>query len=54
MIYRVTQMTQEGTIREYEVNEVLDFTHQLIAKNPQIANNIFLLPILYHGQLSML
>ena len=54
MIYRVTQMTQEGTILEYEVNEVLDFTHQLIAKNPQIANNIFLLPILYHGQLSMI
>lgn len=54
MIYRVTEMTKKGAIREYEVSEVLEFIDNLVATHPSIANNIFRLPILYHGQLSEL
>ncbi len=51
MIYRVTQMTNEGSVREFDIWEVVEFTNKLVAEHPQIKNNIFNLPLLYHGRL---
>jgi hypothetical protein len=51
MIYRVTQNYLDGTTREYEIWEVIEFTKRLVADNPQIKDNIFELPVLYHGKL---
>lgn len=51
MIYRVTQNYLDGTTREYEIWEVIQFTKILVANNPQIKDKIFELPVLYHGKL---
>jgi hypothetical protein len=51
MIYRVTQNYLDGTTREFEIWEVIEFTKRLVADNPQIKDNIFELPVLYHGKL---
>ena len=40
MIYRVTQNYLDGTTREYEIWEVIEFTKRLVADNPQIKDNI--------------
>ena len=34
-----------------EIWEVIEFTKRLVADNPQIKDNIFELPVLYHGKL---
>ena len=54
MIYRVTEMDKNGSVREYEISEVIKFQKDLIAKYPEIADNMFELPLLYHGMLMYL
>ena len=55
MIYRVTENLKDGTHREYEVDEVVNFTrnfkHELEKQNSLAAERIIELPILYQGTL---
>ena len=55
MIYRVTKTEEDGSKKEYNINEVMTFTLKIkdslqeIGKDP---NKLFLLPLLYHGTLT--
>jgi len=52
MIYRVNEKMPDGTHREYEIDEVMEFADNLVAKYPEIAKNIMKYPLLYHGTLA--
>ena len=52
MIYRVSEKMEDGTHREYEIDEVIEFTNKLIADNPTIKDCIIPYTLLYHGKLS--
>lgn len=52
MIYRVTEKMEDGTHREYEIDDVIHFTKILCLAYPEIADNIMPYPLLYHGRLS--
>lgn len=52
MIYRVNEKMPDGTHREYEIDEVIDFTNKLVEVYPEIAGNIMPYPLIYHGRLS--
>ena len=54
MIYRVTEKQPDGTHKEYEIDEVIGFTNDLIIKYPEITEHIMPYPLLYHGKLSTL
>ena len=52
MIYRVTEKLEDGTHREYEIDEVIRFGNDLKLAYPSIADRIMPYPLLYHGTLS--
>ena len=52
MPYRITTSNGDGTKREWEVQEVYDWTIKLIKDNPEIKDRIHPIDILYHGTLS--
>ena len=54
MPYRITTMQDDGTLFEWEVQEVHDWTVKLMNDHPEIANRIFPIDILYHGTLGNL
>lgn len=55
MIYRVTKTEEDGSKKEYNINEVITFTLKIqdslqeIGKDPK---KIFMIPLLYHGELT--
>lgn len=55
MIYRVTKTEEDGSKKEYNINEVITFTLKIqdslqeIGKDPK---KIFIIPLLYHGELT--
>lgn len=55
MIYRVTKTEEDGSKKEYNINEVITFTLKIqdslqeIGKDPK---KIFMIPLLYHGKLT--
>lgn len=51
MIYRISQKNEDGTKIEYNVEDVLKFTKELIATYPEIQSKIHLIDILYHGKM---
>lgn len=54
MIYRVNEKLEDGTHREYEISEVIEFTDKLLKDYPEISDQIMNYPMLYHGKLSEL
>ena len=52
MIYRVNEKMSDGTHKEYEISEVIDFANKLVEKYPEISDNIMPYPLLYHGKLT--
>lgn len=52
MIYRVTEKLEDGTHREYEIDEVVRFGNDLRLAYPSISDRIMPYPLLYHGKLS--
>lgn len=52
MPYRITTTNEDGTKREWEVQEVYDWTINLIENHPEIKEYIMPITILYHGTLS--
>lgn len=52
MIYRVSEKLEDGTHREYEIDEVIKFGNDLYLAYPSIADRIMPYPLLYHGKLS--
>lgn len=52
MIYRVTEKLEDGTHKEYEIDEVIRFGNDLRLAYPSIADRIMSYPLLYHGTLS--
>jgi hypothetical protein len=54
MPYRITTMQDDGTLFEWEVQEVHDWTVKLMNEHPEIADRIFPIDILYHGTLGNL
>ena len=52
MIYRVTEKLEDGTHREYEIDEVIRFGNDLRLAYPSIVDRIMPYPLLYHGTLS--
>lgn len=51
MLYRVTTRNADGTRREWDVTEVLQFTKQLKTGYPELASRLHPIDILYHGTL---
>ena len=51
MPYRITTTNEDGTKKEWEVVEVLDWTLNLIKTHPYLAKVIHPIRILYHGTL---
>ena len=47
MIYRITSSEEDGSKREWEIDEVIDFTENLKKSIPQLMSY----PLLYHGTL---
>lgn len=54
MIYRVSEKLEDGTHREYEIDEVIAFADELLKNYPEIADRIMPYTLLYHGKLSNL
>jgi len=54
MIYRVTEKVADGTHREYDIDEVVNFTQSLLDNYPEISERILPYTLLYHGKLSEL
>lgn len=54
MIYRVNEKLEDGTHKEYEISEVIDFTNNLITNFPDISDRILPYQLLYHGTLGNL
>jgi len=52
MIYRVNEKLEDGTHKEYEIDEVIEFTKQLVAQYPEIESRILPYTLLFHGKLS--
>lgn len=52
MIYRVNEKLEDGTHREYEIDEVIDFTNNLVGNFPEISDRIMPYPLLYKGTLA--
>lgn len=52
MLYRISTRNADGSHREWEVEEVLDFTKQLVEKYPELAERIHPIDVLYHGTLA--
>ena len=54
MIYRVNEKLGDGTHREYEIGEVIEFANRLVADFPDVSDRIFRYPLLYRGTLGIL
>ena len=54
MPYRITTTEEDGTKREWEVQEVYDWTVKLIDEHPELKGRIRPITILYQGTLSKL
>lgn len=54
MIYRVNEKLEDGTHKEYEIDEVIDFTNNLVGNFSDISDRILRYPLLYHGTLANL
>lgn len=52
MIYRVNEKLEDGTHREYEISEVIEFIDNLVKTYPEISDRIMSFTILYHGTLA--
>lgn len=52
MIYRVSEKLEDGTHREYDIDEVIKFTDDLLKVYPDVSENIMPYPLIYHGKLS--
>lgn len=52
MIYRVSEKLEDGTHKEYEINEVIDFSNNLVKTYPELEKNIMPYTLLYHGTLA--
>ena len=52
MPYRITTSNGDGTKREWEVQEVYDWTIRQMKDNPEIKDRLHPIDILYHGTLS--
>ena len=52
MIYRVSEKLEDGTHREYEIDEVIAFADELLKNYPEIADRIMPYTLLYHGKLA--
>lgn len=52
MIYRVNEKLFDGTHREYDIDEVINFTQSLLDNYPEISERILPYTLLYHGKLS--
>lgn len=52
MIYRVNEKLEDGTHREYEISEVIEFIDNLVKTYPEISERIMPFTFLYHGTLA--
>lgn len=52
MIYRISTEEADGTHREWNVQEVYDWTIKLIEEHPEIKDKIHPIDIFYHGKLT--
>lgn len=52
MIYRVNEKLEDGTHREYEISEVIEFIDNLVKTYPEISERIMPFTHLYHGTLA--
>ncbi len=52
MIYRINQKMEDGTHREYEIDEVIGFVKCLVSEYPEISGRIMPFTLVYHGKLS--
>lgn len=52
MIYRVNEKMEDGTHREYEIDEVIEFTNNLLRDYQELSPRILPYTLLYHGKLS--
>jgi hypothetical protein len=50
MPYRITVTDDNGVKKEWNINDVYDWTISFIQEHPEFANNIMPLEILYHGK----
>ena len=51
MLYRITTRCADGSLREWDVTEVRQFTQQLMANYPDLAPRLHPIDFLYHGTL---
>ena len=51
MLYRITTRYADGSLREWDVPEVRQFTEQLMKNYPELAPRLHPIDILYHGTL---
>lgn len=51
MPYRITTTNEDGTKKEWDVQEVYDWTVKLITDNPELKNRIHPITVAYHGTL---
>lgn len=51
MLYRITTRNADGSLHEWEVSEVRDFTLRLMTEHPELTPRLHPIDILYHGTL---
>lgn len=52
MIYRVSEKKEDGSHKEYEISEVIDFIKALKANYPELTDRLMDYTLLYNGKLS--
>lgn len=52
MPYRITTAEEDGSVREWNISEVVEWTEKLISDYPELKDRIRPLDVLYHGKLS--
>jgi len=52
MPYRITTTNEDGSKKEWEVDEVINWTKNLMNERPEIADRLFVLDVLFRGKLA--
>lgn len=52
MLYRISEVLEDGTTKEYNVDEVAMWQNDLILSHPELSEYMFTIPIVYHGMAS--
>lgn len=51
MPFRITTTNPQGDVFEWEVGEVIGWTNKLIYEHPEVAKNIMVMELFYHGEI---